>query len=350
MTDQTREHAHKSRYSPTPRMGVLFVLLSAVFFSLAGVGIKLVPWGALSVSAGRSIFAVAVIYAFMRWQGRSLVVNRAVLLGAFFNFAMSQTFVFANKLTTAANAIVLQFTEPVFAILIMWLVFKAAPNRRAVITCVAVMAGIVCFFLDEISPAGMVGNVLAIVSGLAYAGVFFIKKIPGGCFESASIISLLACFAVGLPDLAGDVAASLAGTGAMSVLPSGPFAGFTCSPLVVIVLLGVLQMGLSYVFLSLGLDAVSPVTASLTSTLEPILSSTIAALMLGEMLGPLSVAGAAMVLGSATVYNLLETKSGDSDTAQDSDAGGTAEIPAMTTAAEGAANAEETAREGEGLQ
>lgn len=289
-------------------MGVLFVLLSAAFFSLAGVGIKLVPWGALSVSAGRSIFAVAVIYAFMRWQGRRLVVNRAVLLGALFNFAMSQTFVFANKLTTAANAIVLQFTEPVFAILIMWLVFKAPPSRRAILTCVAVTAGIVCFFLDEISPTGMAGNVLAVVSGLTYAGVFFIKKLPGGCFESASIISLSACFLVGLPDLAGDVAASLAGAGAMSVLPSGPFAGFTCSPLVVIVLLGVLQMGLSYVFLSLGLDAVSPVTASLTSTLEPILSSTIAAVMLGETLGPLSVVGAALVLGSATVYNLLETK------------------------------------------
>lgn len=299
------------RYSPSQRMGVVFVLLSAAFFSLAGLGIKLVPWGALSVSAGRSVFAVAVIYAFMRWQGRRLTVNRAVLMGALFNFVMSQTFVFANKLTTAANAIVLQFTEPVFAILIMWLAFKTPPGRRAVLTCIAVTAGIVCFFLDEISPAGMAGNMLAVVSGLAYAGVFFIKKMPGGCFESASIISLSACFFVGLPDLAGDVAASLSGAGAASVLPSGPFAGFTCSPLIVITLLGVLQMGLSYVFLSLGLEAVSPVTASLTSTLEPILSSTLAALMLGETLGPLSMLGAAMVLGSATVYNLLETKAGE---------------------------------------
>ena len=109
-----------SRYVPGPKAGLVLVLLSAVCFSLAGVLIKLVPWGALSVSAGRSLFAVLVIYLFMRWQGRRLVINKAVLIGAAFNFVMSQTFVFANKLTTAANAIVLQFTEPVFAILIIY--------------------------------------------------------------------------------------------------------------------------------------------------------------------------------------------------------------------------------------
>ena len=298
-----------TKYVPSAQAGIVFVLLSAVFFSLAGVGIKLIPWGALSVSAGRSLFAVFVIYAFMRWQERRLRVNRAVLLGAAFNFIMSQTFVFANKLTTAANAIVLQFTEPVFAILIMWLVFKTRPSGRAVAACIAVLAGIACFFFDELSASGMAGNILAVISGLAYAGVFFIKKLPGGCFESASIISLGACFLVGLPELIPNVTASLAGTGAMSVVPSGPLAGFECSPLIVVVLLGVVQMGLSYVFLSLGLDAVSPVTASLTSSIEPILNPVLAAIALGETIGPLSLAGAALVIGACTAYNLTETKS-----------------------------------------
>lgn len=294
-----------SKYVPGPRMGLLFVLLSAICFSLAGVLIKLIPWGALSVSAGRSLFAVFVIYIFMRWQGRRLIFNKAVLLGATFNFLMSQTFVFANKLTTAANAIVLQFTEPVFAILIMWLVFKVKPSKYAVITCIAVMAGITCFFFDELSMSGMLGNVLAVISGLTYAGVFFIKKIPGGCFESASIVSLLACFVVGLPTLVPDVYSAIIGTGATCVIPTGPFAGFTCSPLVVVVLMGVLQMGLSYVFLSLGLDVVSPVTASLTSTIEPILNPVLAALMLGEGIGMLSLVGAVLVIGSTTIYNIF---------------------------------------------
>lgn len=295
-------------------MGIVFILLSAVFFSLAGLGIKVIPWGALSVSAGRSLFAVLVIYAFMRWQGRKLIVNKAVLLGAAFNFAMSQTFVFANKLTTAANAIVLQFTEPVFAILIMWVVFKVKPSRSSIVTCIAVIAGITCFFFDELTTSGMLGNILAIISGLAYAGVFFIKKIPGGCFESASIISLLLCFLIGLPSLIPDVAASLAGTGELCVISSGPLAGFTCSPLISIVGLGVIQMGLSYVFLSLGLDAVSPVTASLTSAIEPILNPVIVALTLGETIGPLSVIGAALVIGSTTINNVFFPEAREEET------------------------------------
>lgn len=294
-----------SRYVPGPKAGLVFVLLSAVCFSLAGVLIKLVPWGALSVSAGRSLFAVFVIYLFMRWQGRRLVVNKAVLIGAAFNFVMSQTFVFANKLTTAANAIVLQFTEPVFAILIMWLVFKVRPSKYAVVTCIAVMAGITCFFFDELSATGMLGNVLAVISGLTYAGVFFIKKLPGGCFESASIISLFACFVVGLPSLIPDMASLIAGTGAVCVMPSGPFEGLSCSPILVMALMGIVQMGLSYVFLSLGLDAVSPVTASLTSTIEPILNPILTAFMLGESIGALSMLGAALVIGSTTIYNVF---------------------------------------------
>lgn len=295
-------------------MGIVFILLSAVFFSLAGLGIKIIPWGALSVSAGRSLFAVLVIYAFMRWQRRKLIVNKAVLLGAAFNFAMSQTFVFANKLTTAANAIVLQFTEPVFAILIMWVVFKVKPSRSSIVTCIAVIAGITCFFFDELTTSGMLGNILAIISGLAYAGVFFIKKIPGGCFESASIISLLLCFLIGLPSLIPDVAASLAGTGELCVISSGPLAGFACSPLISIVGLGVIQMGLSYVFLSLGLDAVSPVTASLTSAIEPILNPVIVALTLGETIGPLSVIGAALVIGSTTINNVFFPEAREEET------------------------------------
>jgi len=294
-----------SRYVPGPKAGLVFVLLSAVCFSLAGVLIKLVPWGALSVSAGRSLFAVLVIYLFMRWQGRRLVINKAVLIGAAFNFVMSQTFVFANKLTTAANAIVLQFTEPVFAILIMWLVFKVRPSKHAVATCIAVMIGITCFFFDELSMSGMLGNVLAVISGLTYAGVFFIKKLPGGCFESASIISLFACFVVGLPSLIPDLAALIAGSGAPCVLPTGPLAGLSCSPIAVMALMGIVQMGLSYVFLSLGLDAVSPVTASLTSTIEPILNPILAALVLGESIGPLSLIGATLVIGSTTIYNVF---------------------------------------------
>ena len=87
---------------------------------------------------------------------------------------MAFTFVMATKMTTAANAIVLQFTEPVFLILIVWIVYRQIPKKVAVLTCFLVLCGIFCFFFESLSTGGMAGNILAIVSGVTYAGVFLI--------------------------------------------------------------------------------------------------------------------------------------------------------------------------------
>ena len=206
----------------------------------------------------RSVLSFILIFAYQRTQGRKFVFNKMVLLGAVLNFVMALTFVMATKMTTAANAIVLQFTEPVFLILIVWIVYRQKPKKDAVLTCILVLCGIFCFFFESLSTGGMAGNILAIVSGVTYAGVFLIKKFPGGDFESS--------------------------------------------------LIGIVQFGLSYVFLSRGLDRVSPVTASLTSTIEPILNPILVAIFCGETIGVLSIFGAVLVIGSATVYNLRQAK------------------------------------------
>ena len=106
------------------------------------------------------------------------------------------------------------------------------------------IAGIVCFFFDSLSAGGMLGNMLAIASGLAYAGVFLLKESPRCDFECAAILGFAACFVVGIPFYPQETV-------------------FTFDIALTIVALGVVQLGLAYLFLSKGLDAVSPVTASL---------------------------------------------------------------------------------------
>jgi drug/metabolite transporter (DMT)-like permease len=214
-----------------------------------------------------------------------MVVNGPVVAGAAINFVMLQTFVAANKLTTAANAIVLQFTMPAWLILLLWMFFHERPTRSSLVACVVFFLGITCFFFDQLSPEGLWGNILAVVSGIAYAGVFLFKRIPGCDFESAAIISFAACAVFGIPDLMRET----------------DFAPMTIAA---VVALGVVQVGLAYVFLSKGLDLVDPVTASLTSTIEPILNPLLVAVFIGEMIGPLSLVGAILVIGSATVYNV----------------------------------------------
>ena len=102
-------------------MGAVYVFASAILFALGGVLIKLIPWSPTTIQGARSVFSLLVIGGYMMATKRKLVINKSVMLGALFNVIMALTFVAATKMTTAANAIVLQFTEPIFIIFLMWI-------------------------------------------------------------------------------------------------------------------------------------------------------------------------------------------------------------------------------------
>ena len=169
--------------------GTVCVLLSAVCFSTGGVLIKSSPWSSVTIQGARSIFSVLVVGCYMLLRRQKFVWNKTVLFGAVCNTVMAFAFVAATKLTTAANAIVLQFTEPVFVILLMWLIFHKKPGRDSVFACAGVFAGILCFFYTSLDAGAMAGNLLAILSGLAYALVMMQKKFRGADFESSLLVS-----------------------------------------------------------------------------------------------------------------------------------------------------------------
>ena len=250
--------------------GTIYVLLSAVCFSTGGVLIKSIPWSSITIQGIRSIFSFMLIASYMVITKRKFVWNKTVLFGAVCNTVMALTFVSATKMTTAANAIVLQFTEPIFVILLMWALYKKKPKKAAVVACAVVFAGILCFFLDSLSAGGMAGNLLAVFSGFTYA-------------LASHVISL----SIGLPSFLGET-------------------DHSAKAWICIILLGVIKFGLSYIFLSRGLDRVSPVTASLTSTLEPILNPILVAIFCGETIGRTAVIGAVLVIGAAACYNVYE--------------------------------------------
>jgi drug/metabolite transporter (DMT)-like permease len=228
-----------------------------------------------------------LIASYMVITKRKFVWNKTVLFGAVCNTAMALTFVSATKMTTAANAIVLQFTEPIFVILLMWALYKKKPKKAAVVACAVVFAGILCFFLDSLSAGGMAGNLLAVFSGFTYALVMMMKGFPGADFESSLLASHVISLSIGLPSFLGET-------------------DHSAKAWICIILLGVIQFGLSYIFLSRGLDRVSPVTASLTSTLEPILNPILVAIFCGETIGRTAVIGAVLVIGAAACYNVYE--------------------------------------------
>ena len=164
--------------------GIFYVLMAAVLFSIGGLCIKVVPWSPLAINGARNLISAIIIGIYLKVTNHKIVVNSAVVFGAVCMMGTTTLFTIANKLTTAANTIVLQFTAPIFVIFFMWMFFKEKPKRVDIVASAMVFAGIICFFVDGLSTGNMLGNVLAIVSGISYAGIFMMNS-----FEKSDSLS-----------------------------------------------------------------------------------------------------------------------------------------------------------------
>lgn len=265
--------------------GIFCVLMAALLFSIGGLCIKLVPWSPLAINGARNLISVILIGIYLKVIHHKIVINPAVLFGAVCMTGTTTLYTIANKLTTAANTIVLQFTAPVFVIFLMWLFFKERPKRMDIAASVAVFVGIICFFIDGLSSGNMLGNVLAVLSGVSYAGVFMMNS-----FEKSDSLSSI---------FLGQALSAV--TCVWFVFGETDF-GVTA--IGGIVALGVFQLALAYIFMSKGLDEVPAVTASLTTAIEPILNPLWVALFYHEMITPLAFVGAVIVIAAVVGYNL----------------------------------------------
>lgn len=269
--------------------GTLYVFLAALLYSIGGLCIKVIPWNGMSINGGRTAIALVVIGGYLWWVKHPLRWNRWVALGAVSVFGCNALFSIANKLTTAANTIVLQFTAPIFVMLITLLVFRRRPSRLDVITCAVVFGGVVFFFIDSLEVGGGLGNLLALLSGLAYAGVFLLNDLP----DSDAISSVFW----------GDVLSAL--TGLPFLVKETDFSPTAITSLLV---LGVFQVAVAYILLTIGLQTTPPVTASLVSGIEPVLNPILVAVFYGEKMGPMAIVGAAIVISGVVIYNVCRAR------------------------------------------
>lgn len=275
------------RSSGRSSLPVLSVFLSAVLFATGGLFFKIIPWDALAISAARSLLSGAALLVYLLIRRHRFRINGTVLTAAAAITVTNTLFALANKLTTAGNTIVLQFTMPVFVILIMLLFFRQRPSRLEIGTCAVTLIGIALFFVDGLSVGNMAGNLLALISGLAYA-VFFIWNSREDSDPFTSILlSYAAASLIGLPSL---LRTDIAGSSAETLLS--------------VIGLGLLQQALGHVFFSFGIKRTPPVTAGLISGIEPVLNPVLVAVFYHEMLTPLSLAAAGIVLSAILFYNL----------------------------------------------
>lgn len=266
--------------------GTLFVFIAAVLYSIGGLCIKFIPWSGLAINGGRTAIAAVVVGSYLMITRHRPRMNRWILLGAMCVFFAHTLFAIANKMTTATNAIVLQFTAPIFVILFSIFCFHKKPGRLDLIACVAVLGGILFFFVDKISAGEMLGNWIALLSGVAYAGVFLLRAMPNSDAISSVFWGDVISAAVGLPFLLRETE-------------------FTSTAVTSLVILGVFQVAIAYILMTEGLKTTPPVTASLVSGIEPVLSPVLVSLFYGEDITLMALIGAVIVVVSVVVYNVL---------------------------------------------
>ena len=267
------------------RRSVLFVFLASVCFSTGGLFIKLVPWSALAINGARNLIGAAVIGLYLLITRRKIVFNRRVLIGALSMIGVTTLFAVANKLTTAANTIVLQFTAPVFVILFMSLFYHQKPGRVDLITCFLVLLGVVLFFVDGIQAGNLTGNIVAILSGVCYAGVFMMNTGKGADAISSCFLGQLTAGLVMTPLCFRET-------------------DFSLPVMAAVLALGIVQVGGAYILFSIGIRHTQAVTASLITGMEPIMNPLLVAVFYGEQVSALAVTGAVIVVCSILAYNV----------------------------------------------
>ncbi len=268
---------------------ILFVLAAALLWSTGGLFIKATELSAFELSFGRSLLAAATVAYFTRRQG--FRVNSLTVVAALLYAALLLLFVQATKMTTAANAIFLQYTAPVYVLIFEPLIFNEKYRRRDVMVVAACVVGVALFFVGRVRPEQMNGNLLALLSGACFAAFMLILRHPraGAVNRASSIIygNLLLAVVCAPFFFAGLEKVKLSDVG-------------------IIAFLGLFQIGLSYTLFTRGIErGVRSLDAGLVGYVEPVSNPLWVYLILGERPGAWALMGGVIIVVAIVVHTII---------------------------------------------
>ena len=267
---------------------VIALIGSAFLWSTGGVFIKLVDWNGFAIAGTRSLIASFVLLIYIKKPRFEYHFPR---LAAALSSACTMTlYVLANKMTTAANAILLQYTAPVYVAVLAWMILKEKPTIDNWIALIMIVAGMLLFFAGKLSPSNMFGNMLAVLSGLglAFFAVFMRMQKGNSPFESFFLAHLIT-FMVSTPFIF------------RSALPGA-------SGWVGIFMLGIFQLGFASLLFSYGIKQVPALKAMLILTLEPILNPVWVFLFTREVPGIHAAMGGVFIITAVLFTTIYSSK------------------------------------------
>ena len=266
-------------------IAVVEMLVCATLWSIAGILIKVIPWTGFSVAAMRGLIAGITIAVYMALKKYRFILNKKTLITGILSAMVYTCFVCSNKMTTAANAIVLQFTSPVFIVIFTTLIYKTGIRRADLLVVLFTLAGITLTFLDKLESGYILGNFVAVGAGMFMAGMFVsVGNCEGEERFSGILLGQFFTFLIGLP----------------SMIISKP--EFTPAATAAILALGVFQLGISYILYIKSSKYCPPLACCLLGAVEPLLNPVWVMIFDGETPGVLALVGGIIVIASVTVW------------------------------------------------
>ncbi len=275
------------------KIAKLGILATALIWSSGGLAVKITDCPADALTGWRCLFCLILFWFFYRKE-KLLTYTKAQWFGAIAYFLMAYFYIAATQMTTAANAILLQYTAPIYvALLSVWFLREKVTMKDWTVI-VVVFCGMVLFFVDKAGIGNMLGNAFGVLSGLSFA-VFIVctrmqkEAHPAGSIFLGNVIALVVC----LPGMIETPVTQDAVLGGMY--------------------LGLIYGGLSYIIYSASIRYVSALSAILIATIEPVLNPVWVFFMIGERPSLFAVLGGTVVVGAILIGNLWDLKKQSSE-------------------------------------
>lgn len=271
--------------SPEHIKGIFAVFLTALLWSSGGLFIKLISLSPMQISFFRCLIAALVFLII--FKSKVLKLNPLALLNSFSYATVLILFVYATKTTTAANAIFLQSTAPIYVLIFEPILTKTKYEKINVITISVCFIGMILFFIGELSPGDIKGNIAALLAGIAFAAFFLGMKKNEGKFGEASIFL-------------GNLLVSLFCIPFIFELKS-----LDGSDLAMVSFLGVFQIAIPYALFNYGIQRIKAVEASIISLFEPVLNPIWVFLGYGEIPKFNAIVGGLIIITAVTIKTFI---------------------------------------------